>query len=734
MAELLAKPDVALIDHLHDVVHLGNDVAERLALPEPWRTQALVACALHDLGKATTDFQAYIRGQRGRAYPHALASLPFALAAESRLAGALDWPKPELLATATVLSHHSPLGPTLYQGHQGVAPAYHPSWPEVLDAAWNLLAEIGLDIEASAEAIQDGVRPLLEDSPAGLLEQVFSDATGRRQSLRARLRSQPPQAFAQVKAVLHLADWLASSESSADRDVATTLFLHSGRRRITAGMEGLTLRAFQREAGATPDNALWLRAPTGTGKTEALLLWAGDAERVLYLLPTQATANAMWRRLQGIYGRDAVGLAHGRAGYVLEAEAGGEEAPLDVRLFGSVFAKPITVATLDQYLLAHLHGRHWEERRSLAQRAAVILDEIHAYEPYTLGILLEGLRREPPASLALASATLPPALLAHFPEGTLVEAEAGLWARSRHRVDCCPGSLAEQGVEHALALAQEGRRTLVVANTVADAQAIYRAIREAHGPERCLLVHSRFALRDRWSKERQVGSPEPGTIVVATQVVEVSLDISYDALVTEMAPIDALVQRMGRVNRQGEHPAAPVAVYTDWSRGAEHVYGGDVLAESLALVEQLSDEPDNRELAEATQRLYDHVMASAAWQAELRQGRETLDAVQRILGCDTIDLSDEEMRDRFTSRRGQVSVEVLPASLYAEADRLKEAGQRWRLPELLVPVPIYWVVQAAEAFTALQDLSVWQTELPYSVEWGLTLSESSPAQAGNQIV
>jgi len=58
-----------------------------------------------------------------------------------------------------------------------------------------------------------------------------------------------------------------------------------------------------------------------------------------------------------------------------------------------VFAKPVTTATLDQYLLAHLNGRHREERRSLARHATIILDEVHAYEPYTLGILLEALER-----------------------------------------------------------------------------------------------------------------------------------------------------------------------------------------------------------------------------------------------------------------------------------------------------------------------------------------------------
>ncbi|MEM4382302.1 MAG: CRISPR-associated endonuclease Cas3'', partial [Candidatus Caldarchaeum sp.] len=85
MATILAKPDVSLIDHLAQVTAFGAEIAKRLALEDPLRTKALLACALHDIGKATTDFQEYIRGERKRAYPHALASLPFVLLLEGQL-------------------------------------------------------------------------------------------------------------------------------------------------------------------------------------------------------------------------------------------------------------------------------------------------------------------------------------------------------------------------------------------------------------------------------------------------------------------------------------------------------------------------------------------------------------------------------------------------------------------------------------------------------------------------
>jgi CRISPR-associated endonuclease/helicase Cas3 len=614
-----------------------------------------------------------------------------------------------------VLTHHSPLGPELYKGFETVA--YHPELEQALCEVWALLQAHGVRELPSVEEFWRTVQPWLQNSPAALLEASFSvDGTNR--TLRGILQGLPPQEFAQVKAVLHLADWLAS----ARKPQPSLLFLSNGDSALQAHVRSFTktLREFQRKAQqARHTDILWLRAPTGTGKTEALLLWAGDTERLLYLLPTQATTNAMWRRLRRIYGEDAVALAHGRALYMLRRELRREsdEDPLDERLFGSVFARPVTVATLDQYLLAHLHGRHWEERRTLARRATVVLDEIHAYEPYTLGLLLEALEREPPARLALASATLPEPLLALFPRGMLIEAEPELWQRTRHRVELREGSLLEDGAEEALRYARDGKRVLVIANTIRDAQALYQRLAET-GWADLMLLHARFILRDRMQKEERVSQAEPGAIFIATQVVEVSLDISYEVLITEIAPVDALVQRMGRVNRQGELAPAPVLVYTRWSEGTQRVYGKELLAWSLEILAQLPPTPTDRDLAEATHQLYERVVPTEEWQHELAEGRTTLDELQRILGCYTIDLSDEALRERFTARRGMVTVEVLPAQFVEEADQLKEQGELWRLPELLVPVPIWWFREFAGCFAPNSDLRVIQADLPYTEALG----------------
>lgn len=725
MAELLAKPDVLLIEHLAEVTRLGARIAEQLQFPPYLQGKVLLACALHDIGKATTDFQKYIRDECKKAYPHALASLPFVLLLEGMLNQKLGLAPTRYEATAAVLTHHSPLSPQLYRGYE--APEYHPAMHQALRDVWDLLTELGVGGLPPIEIFWQRVQKLLINSPAALLD-ASQTIDGKSRTLRGILQSLPVEDFACVKAVLHLADWLASARKPEPQ----VLFLSDGLSAVEQHTQRLPLRAFQRQAhSASNMESLWLRAPTGTGKTEALLLWAGNAERLIYLLPTQATTNAMWRRLRAIYGDDAVALSHGRATYMLRHES--DEDPLDMRLFGAVFAKPVTVATLDQYILAHLHGRHWEERRTLARRATLVLDEIHAYEPYTLGLLLAALERECPARLALASATLPKQLLELFPRGQLIEAEAELWQRRRHRLELHKGTLLEDGVQAALEHAQAGRSVLVVANTIRDAQAFYRKLEEV-GWNECELLHARFIFRDRQRKEGRVSKPRPGTIFVATQVVEVSLDISYDVLITEIAPVDALVQRMGRVNRRGEKPPAPVWVYSDWSEGAQRVYGRETLEWSRDIVAELPLEPRDADLVEATNCLYERVIPSEDWQKELAMGRETLDYVQRTLGCYTIDLSDEELRERFTARRGTVSIEVLPNQLLEEAYTLKEQGQGWRLPELLVPVPIWWLKQFAESFSPVSDLALIQTTLKYDTELGLQLSPDQERSVASGII
>jgi len=719
---LLAKPDMPLLTHLKEVTEEGKVLAKRLGLSSELVKRAVLACAFHDVGKSTDSFQDYIRGKRGKAYPHALASLPFVLVAELCAFGMPP------IGTAAVVSHHSPLRAEVYEGY-GV-PDYHRDTLVFLKSLREYLKECQLE-----EVLKFFENCLFYyrrgESPSSLLKESLRFGSTKK-TLRGVFKELSVRSFADVKTVLQIADWLASSGKRADDAV----FLRHGKECISQYIKRnvINLRDFQRKAGENQEKRLWLRAPTGTGKTEALLLWAGDSDRILYFLPTQATANAMWRRLRKIYGEDKVGLAHGKAGYILRKEKAKEDAEedsLDLRLFASVFAKPVVVGTLDQYLLAHLHGRHWEERRSLARRATVLIDEIHSYDPYTLGLLVEALSEEPPARLALASATLPEVLMKFLGPEPVLEAEASLWKRQRHRL-CLHSEAISDRLEAIVFSAREGKRVLVIANTVRRAQEIYRVLRERTG-ERVQILHSRFTFKDRQKKEEQLQNAEQGVILVATQIVEVSLDISYDVLFTEVAPIDALVQRMGRVNRRGDCPPAPVHIFKQFDKGTEKIYGKEVLARSWELLRELPELPNERDWVTVTNHLYEELVSAPSYQEHMRQGRRTLREVKKILGCHTIDLSDEEMRSRFTTRRGQFSIEVLPTRFKNDAFQFKDAKEGWHIVELLVPVPIYWPVAFHQWFTPCPDLGCFITELPYSEDIGLSMPQENAAPSGMEM-
>jgi CRISPR-associated endonuclease/helicase Cas3 len=121
----------------------------------------------------------------------------------------------------------------------------------------------------------------------------------------------------------------------------------------------------------------------------------------------------------------------------------------------------------------------------------------------------------------------------------------------RHKIDYCSDEIVEDFIVRKQDLLRK-ERTLIIVNTVGRAQKIYLDLkRDLGGSRKIMLVHGDFAYKDRRERENQINNAE---ILVSTQVAEVSLDISFDLLITELSPIPSLVQRFGRVNRYGAEP------------------------------------------------------------------------------------------------------------------------------------------------------------------------------------
>ncbi|WP_320056057.1 CRISPR-associated helicase Cas3' [Desulfuromonas thiophila] len=361
---------------------------------------------------------------------------------------------------------------------------------------------------------------------------------------------------------------------------------------------------------------------TGAGKTEAALILAhrlmanGFADGLYVALPTMATSNAMYERLGEVYRKlyadDALPslvLAHG-ARHLSEAfrkslalsEAGESrkydrdeetiEAVCSAWLADSrkkALLAEVGVGTLDQVLLAVLPARHQSLRCLGLARKILIIDEVHAYDPY-MNRLLQSLLEYHAAqggSVIMLSATLPfsmrTAYLNAYCRGTGTDApvlkETELYPLVTHFPSRCQaetGVSTRQEVERTVSVVlldtvgnvlerirqtvEQGQCVCWVRNTVGDAVKAYRllATQEWLDTKRLLLFHSRFAMIDRQRIELETLSlfgkestaeMRRGRVLIATQVVEQSLDLDFDLMISDLAPIDLLIQRMGREHR-----------------------------------------------------------------------------------------------------------------------------------------------------------------------------------------
>ncbi len=306
---------------------------------------------------------------------------------------------------------------------------------------------------------------------------------------------------------------------------------------------------------------LVLRAPTGSGKTEAVFLpFAASAIssnplRLLYALPLRSLANQLKERLE----RYATRL--GRRDWRIRLQHG--QVPESV-----LFAADIVVTTVDQLIASYactpltLPLRHGNIPAGAVTSSFLVFDEVHLFDPLralqATRLICHRLHRLG-IPFAILSATLPDCILEFFREKLGCEiVEAGEEVVQRNVHLHWQGQPLE-GADIVEAMSNEHQHILVVVNTVERAIALFDQIRNRANQQgyEAQLLHSRFLPSDRQRKEdwimRRFGKETLGTksLLIATQVVEAGLDISADCVLTELAPIDALIQRAGRCARWG---------------------------------------------------------------------------------------------------------------------------------------------------------------------------------------
>lgn len=450
-----------------------------------------------------------------------------------------------------------------------------------------------------------------------------------------------------------------------------------------------------------------LEAPMGVGKTEAALYAAyrmlerQQSSGLYFALPTQLTSNRIHGRVNAfleciLEERRHALLLHGMAWLerFLSTQRMGMEAAPDQPWFSTGrrgILAPFAVGTIDQALFSSMRVRHGALRTFGLAGKTVILDEVHSYDAYT-GTLLDALvaqLRDMGCTVIILSATLTKerraSLLPGMRTGSTAyplvsAAPAGTDVRE---VPCAGGDAAavslshaaeEDALEEALRRAEQGERVLWVENTVSEAQERFRLLAgraSGMGHLPVGLLHSRFTPADRARNEDiwtsffhplAPGRGREGGIAVGTQVVEQSLDLDADFLVSRFCPTDMLLQRLGRLWRHGDRTRRPAgarriacilhprmeeaAVSPNSAFGASaRVYAPYVLFRSLELwhdktAARLPEEI--RPLLEATYAAREETLpaVAAAWR-DLCHVRETLRRQALLVQSDAAPQGDD---------------------------------------------------------------------------------------------
>lgn len=521
-----------------------------------------------------------------------------------------------------------------------------------------------------------------------------------------------------------------------------------------------------------------LEAPMGLGKTEAALYAAyrilekGDATGIYFALPTQLTSDKIFERMNSFLGGDLKKnlqgildksdahrsslLLHGSA-WLRETELGEDGAP-GHSWFNSNkrgLLAPFAVGTIDQALMAVMNVKHGFVRTFGLAGKVVILDEVHSYDSYTGTILKELVSslRELHCTVIILSATLtdkerhsilvgasfndtetntsptPYPLISVYPkEGVLRELETAKIEDST--VNISISLYDDAAIEEARLRAERGEQVLWIENTVADAQQLYRAFAAKEMAIDCGLLHSRFLKKDRQQNEdkwvRLFGKAgrdsrqEKGRILVGTQVLEQSLDIDADFLITRLCPTDMLFQRLGRLWRHRENdiirpaeakrkawilaPRLNEAIQDQGTLGkSAKVYRPYILCRTLEVLQNISSinlPSEIRPLLEATYKEHSEQGNMARYKQDVEVEKVKLTRLA-LIGVSRGGRTEQE--SKASTRYSETdSVEVLLIKKYA----CVENGTLLRLldgSELLLPKFTDAVTRRKKAFEILKN-------------------------------
>ena len=328
-----------------------------------------------------------------------------------------------------------------------------------------------------------------------------------------------------IKGLLNKFDYTVSA---GYENAESAIDLHEKKlvKNIEKFLNGKELRPAQKFMKMNRDKNLIVIAPTGSGKTEASLLWM-NGEKSFYTLPLKVSSNAIYLRIKENYEYKDVALLHSDAMAVYLREYNGNEDIGEKYERSKMLSQPLTVCTVDQLFRFVYRALGTEIFAATLKYSKLVLDEIQAYEPRVIATIIYGLKmiQEMGGKFAIITATFPPVLKYFMEQYGLVEGKQYIFkdfTGKEYQVEKYPRHKVE--IRHSemnldeIRLRGKNRKVLVICNTVSKAQKLYKKLEG----ETVWLLHSKYIRRDRAFLERKImGFSESGEsgIWITTQIV-----------------------------------------------------------------------------------------------------------------------------------------------------------------------------------------------------------------------